>query len=95
MTRGKVWVSCVGMNYPLDIGCTAARHEQIGINAVVNARAGLQHLNRQTIEDVELMRDAMKIKNRLENRVRFYQVNSRFWRRHQKRIAHLISDYND
>ena len=28
------------MNYPIDLGCTYARHQRLGIVAVINARAG-------------------------------------------------------
>lgn len=79
----------------LELGCTAHRHSLLGINAVVNARAGRQDLNDETIEDVELKRDARKINARLEDRVRFYQFNSRFCRRNRARLAHLLSDPND
>ena len=79
--------------YPLNIGCTVARHNAIGVDAVINARAGLQALNDLTQEDIDLRRDAQRIRDRLERRVRLYQVNSRFFRRHQNRIAHLISRY--
>jgi hypothetical protein len=82
------------MTYPLDLGCTAMRHRQIGIHAVVNARAGQQHLND---EDVELMRDAMHIRDYSERGIRFYQLHSRFFRRtrNRRRIEHLISSYTD
>ena len=83
------------MNYPLNLGCTIARHQRLGIIAVINARAGRQDLNDQSLDDIELERDARKIKDRLLNRVRFYQVNSKFFRRHINRIAHLISRYDD
>ncbi len=83
------------MKYPLNIGCTLARHQAIGIHAVVNARAGLQHLNDLTMEDIELRRDAQRIRDRIVNRVRMYQTCSRFFRRHQDRIAHLLSRFED
>jgi len=76
----------------LYLGCTADRHHELGAHAAVNARAGQAHLNMPTIEDIELMRDAIKIREHLEHRVRFYQFNSRFCRRHQHRLAHLLSD---
>jgi hypothetical protein len=79
----------------LNLGCTVARHAQIGVDAIVNARAGLQALNDLSQEDIELMRDAGKIRDRIESRVRFYQFNSRFCRRHQSRLQHLISQVND
>ena len=52
-------------------------------------------MNDQSLDDIELERDARKIKDRLANRIRFYQVNSKFFRRHINRIAHLISRYDD
>jgi hypothetical protein len=79
----------------LNMGCTRARHAQIGIDAVVNARGGLQHLNDREQDEIELYRDAAAIRNRQKNRVRFYQVYSRFFRRHRSKIEHLISRYDD
>lgn len=78
--------------YPLNIGCTVARHKQIGINAVVNARGGRRDLNVLTDEDVELRRDAHKIRDWHAHRVRIHQFNSRFARRHRNRLGHLISE---
>lgn len=83
------------MTYPLNMGCTIHRHLVIGIDAVINARAGLQHLNDLTQDEIELRRDAQRIRDRVEKRVRMYQVCSRFFSKHQKRIAHLLSRYDD
>lgn len=83
------------MKYPLYIGCTKARHERLGIVAVINARGGLQHLNDLTQDDIELQRDAQAIKAGLSDRVRFYSVHSKFFRRHVGRIAHLMSSYHE
>ena len=79
----------------LYLGCTMARHVRIGIDAVVNARAELQSLNDQTQEEIELTRDASKIQAWRESRVRFYQFNSKFCRRHLHRLSHLLSRYDD
>ncbi len=79
----------------LYLGCTAARHARLGIHAVVNARGGHAALNAPTIEDTEMMRDARKVRDRIERRVRFYQFNSRFFRRNHKRLAHLVSSPED
>lgn len=79
----------------LDIGCTTARHAQIGINAVVNARGGLQVLNGRSIDEHNLYRDARNIRARQTERVRFYQFNSRFFSKHQNRLSHLLSSYGD
>jgi hypothetical protein len=76
------------------LGCTRARHAQIGVNAVVNARGGMQQLNEQTQEDVELMRDARKVKDWKERRVRFYQFNSKHLRK-APQVQHLLSTYED
>jgi len=81
-------------NRKLDLGCTKFRHEQIGIHAVVNARAGMQYLNDLTIEDIELKRDARKIQDKLNKRVRFYQFNSKFFRK-SKHVQYLLSSYDD
>ena len=80
---------------PLYLGCTKARHARLGVNAIVNARAGMQHLNDVSIEDTEMLRDAHSIRDRIESRVRFYQFNSKFFRRNQTRLAHLLSDRNE
>jgi len=83
------------MKYPLHIGCTAERHRRIGIDVVVNARAGLQRLNDLTLDEIELERDGRAIKDRVQRRIRMYQVSSKFFRRHRNRIAHLLSSYDD
>ena len=83
------------MNKTLFLGCTASRHATLGVDAIINARAGLQVLNDLTIDEIELMRDAQKIRARVESRVRFYQFNSKFFRRHQSRMQHLISQIED
>lgn len=79
----------------LYLGCTRARHARLGVHAVVNARAGLQSLNDQTIEDIELIRDGRAIRDRIEKRIRWYGPCSRFFRRNRKRIAHLIDSHDD
>lgn len=78
----------------IDLGCTVARHREIGINAVVNARGGLQHLNDLTSEEIEMRRDANKIHDKRLHRVRFYQFNSRFFRK-AKAVQHLLDRYDD
>ncbi len=78
----------------LNIGCTVARHRRIGINAVVNARGGMQHLNDLTLEEIEMQRDANKIRDKRLSRVRFYQFNSRHFRK-AKQVQHLLSHYDD
>lgn len=75
------------MKYPLDLGCTEFRHSQIGINAIVNARAGLQHLNDFTHNEIELRRDARKVQEHSTNRVIIRQFNSK---QCAKRLQHLI-----
>ena len=79
----------------LYLGCTVARHRAIGIHAVINARGGRLDLNDLTLDEIEMKRDACAVRARIDARVRFYQVTSRFFCRHQARIAHLISDRND
>lgn len=79
----------------LYLGCTKFRHDQLGVNAVINARAGRQDLNDKGQEQIEMERDAQKIQDRLQRRIRFYQFNSIFFRRHQSRLAHLLSSYDD
>lgn len=83
--------------YPLQLGCTAARHHRLGIDVVVNARAGLQHLNDVTLDEIELERDGRALKDRVQRRIRMYQVCSRFFRRPRNyaRIAHLIATRDD
>lgn len=83
------------ITYPLNIGCTIARHRRLGVHATINARAGLQHLNSPTDEEIEQKRDGRAIKNRIAFRIAVHQVCSKFFRRHRHRIAHLISDDRD
>lgn len=79
----------------LQMGCTAERHRRIGVNAVINARAGLGDvLNSLTSEEIELQRDARAIAA-TKQRIRWYGPNSRFLRKHIGRIAHLISRHDD
>lgn len=79
--------------YPINIGCTAARHAQIGIDAIVNARGGLGgQLNNLTIEEENLRRDARAMQARIHGRVRWYGPNSKYLRRRKSRFAHLISE---
>lgn len=81
----------------LYLGCTRSRHEQLGVHAVVNARAGHQHLNHLTDDDWNLIRDARSIRDRITNRVRFYQFNSKFFRRRRnfRRVKHLLSSRHE
>ena len=79
----------------LDLGCTLARHRQIGIDAVVNARGGLQRLNDLSQEDIELRRDGQGIRRYLAERVRWHGPHSKFFRRHRARIEHLIARHDD
>jgi hypothetical protein len=74
----------------LRLGCTLARHKQIGIHAIINARAGRQDLNDLSHEDVELHRDARKLREHRESRVIIHQFNSRFLFRNRARVAHLL-----
>lgn len=83
------------MTYPLALGCTVARHRQLGVNAIINARGKRQDLNALTHEDIELQRDAQGIRAWLQRRVRWYGPRSRFFRRHRRRIAHLIASRDD
>lgn len=83
------------MNYPLHLGCTVARHRQLGVHAVINARAGRQHLNTLSLDEVELRRDAQRIRDKVERRVRLYQLNSRYLRRRAERVHHLIDTLDD
>lgn len=79
----------------LNLGCTRHRYKQIGIDAIINARGGLQHLNDLFLDDIEMMRDSIAIRRRISERVRFYGFDSKAFRRNQTRLAHLVSDYND
>ena len=81
----------------LDLGCTRLVHARLGVDAVVNARGGLSHLNQPTQEDIELRRDSHAIHDRLTSRVRLYQLGSRFFRRarNRNRVSHLMSSYSE
>lgn len=81
---------------PLLLGCTAARHAELGIDAVVNARGGRGHeLNNETHEEIEARRDANRIRDRLTRRVRVYQFCSRAFRRAPADIQAMLSSYSD
>lgn len=79
----------------LYLGCTLERHKQLGAHAAINARGGEMWRNGTSREETEMQRDARKIRDRLNARVRFYQFNSKFFRRHQARLSHLLSTYED
>jgi hypothetical protein len=81
--------------YPLNIGCTIDKARQLGIDAIVNARAGLQRLNSDTMDDIELYRDGQGIKDYQQRRIRWYGPHSKFFRRHRARIEHLIARRDD
>lgn len=76
---------------PLCLGCTAMRHRAIGVNAVINASGGEPWRNDMSQDEIEMERDGRAINDRINHRVRFYNVYSRFFRRHRNRVAHLIS----
>lgn len=80
------------MKEPLYLGCTAATHKRIGVHAVVNARSGeLWRNDFDDREEIERKRDALNME-RIKNRVRVYQWNSKWFRR---RFSHLLSRYDD
>jgi len=79
----------------LYLGCARARRREIGIDAVINARGGLQDLNDLTEDDRALRRDAAGIRGCVERRVRWYGPESKFFRRHRARIQHLIARRDD
>lgn len=83
------------MKYPIVLGCTLATHRRLGVHAVINARGGEQWRNAPDLEEIEMQRDARKIRDRIEGRVRFYQFNSRCFRRHQSRLSHLLSTHDE
>jgi len=83
------------MKYPIEIGCTITRHHQIGIDAIINARGKEQWRNDLTLDEIELRRDGRAIRSHLTDRIRFYQVNSKFYQRHFKQISHMIASYDD
>ena len=85
----------VPITKPLVLGCTEWRHQRIGIDAVVNARGGEQWRNDMTQEQIEIERDGRRIKDHSKHGVRFYQVCSRFFRKHQHRISHLLARRDD
>jgi hypothetical protein len=77
----------------LHMGCTKEQHAQIGIDAVVNARGGQQWRNQPDTEEVEMSRDANKVRDWLRNRVRIYQFNSKHFRRSP--IAGLATGFGE
>lgn len=82
--------------FRIQIGCTAARHQRLGIHAVINARGSQQWRNDVSEEQARIERDARAIRDRVERRVRFYQFNSVFFgQKNLHRVQHLLSSYND
>lgn len=80
----------------LNVQCTVARHLELGIDAVINARAGAAYgywANNLSQEDVEMRRDANKVLD-IQRRVRVYQFNSRAFRRRPELCA-LLADRDD
>lgn len=74
----------------LYLECTLARHKQLGTHAVINAAAGMAQLNSLSLEDVEMMRDKIKLEKWRERRVIFRQWNSRFFRRNAWRFPGVL-----
>lgn len=83
------------MSRQLYLGCTKARHARLGVDAVVNARGGLQCLNGLEEDDIDLHRDAQAIRDKKERRIRWYGPQSKFFRRNRARISHLIDSRDD
>lgn len=81
--------------YPIYLGCTAARHKRIGIDAVINARGAQQWRNDDTQEEIEMRRDSRKIADHKRDRVRFYQFNSRHFQKRLPQLQHLLSSSED
>ena len=79
----------------LYLACTVETHLRLGVHAPINARAGEHWRNWESQEETERKRDARKIRERITARVRFYQFNSKFFRRHQERFTHLISTHDE
>jgi hypothetical protein len=88
----RQWMPTVGSpQRPLELGCTTGRHAALGIDAVVNARGEQWSLNHETDEEIEMQRDANKVRDWVSGRVRIYQFNSRHFRRSP--IAHLATGW--
>lgn len=79
----------------LYLACAVSQHLHLGAHAPINARAGEHWRNWESQEETERKRDARKIKDRITSRVRFYQLNSKFFRKHRARFKHLISTYDE
>lgn len=78
----------------LNLQCTVKRHEQIGVHAVINAAAGMAHVNQPSDEDWRMIRDQRSIQDRLIRRVRFYQFESKACRKRPE-LQKLISRHDD
>ena len=78
----------------LFLGCTLARHQRLGIHAVINARAGQQWRNFDTIQDIEMQRDARRLRDWLSLRIRFYRFGSRCFRRRPELVRHFSDPGN-
>lgn len=80
---------------PLRLGLTSAQHARMShpIDAVVNARGGQLHLNDfDVIEEIEMQRDANKVRDYLQHRHTIRQFNSRHFRKRPEMQA-LITPY--
>lgn len=83
------------MRTKLNLGCTLAEHQRLGIHAVVNARGGQLGLNNKSIQEIEMERDARRIRDYKLSRVRFYQFNSRWFRNRTREVGHLLAERNE
>lgn len=80
---------------PLRLGLTKQQHASMRhpIDAIVNARGGLHHLNDFDVqEEIEMQRDANKVRDYLSRRVTIHQFNSRHFRRSP--IANMAVGWN-
>ena len=85
--------------YPIQrqlvLGCTAARHHSIGIDAVINARGGEQWRNDFTDDDRALANDARHLRAHQQQGLMVFNVYARFFRRHKSSIQHMLTSYED
>jgi len=77
----------------LYVGCTAHRHQQIGVHIAINARAGELWRNDDTLNETEMKRDAQAVKEWRRIRLRFFpRFYSKWFRKHMKHILEELQD---
>jgi hypothetical protein len=76
----------------LRVGCTIAHHRLIGVHIQINARAGELWRNDDSLDEIEMKRDAEKVRRWRAHRIAFYQFASRWFRKH---LSHILEEIGE